>query len=124
MYPEGREWAGILGTITAPAILFGLVFLVIPAGTALTLWTGDYDTAGSLAIAAGGGFLFLVALLLLAVLTWFRPQGLMYSERAYLAESQLRYGSKDAPASEDTLGVAKLRGAPIQVHPNDEATNR
>lgn len=114
MFPEGREWSGILGSITAPAILFGLVFLVIPTGVALILWAGPFDSTGSLAIAAGGGLLFLVTLLLLAALTWFKPQSLMYSERAHLAESQLRYGSKDLPASEATLEEAELGGPPDQ----------
>ena len=110
---EQRGWSAILRSITAPVVLFGLV----TGGTTATI-VGFSDLAplDKRLVVVGAGVLLLVILVMVFLLTWFRPQNLIYSETGYLAESAM--GRPDNPVAKDVLaarsGLPRIREQPPQ----------
>lgn len=114
--PEQRGWSAILRSITAPVVLFGLMILVIGGTTATIVGFSDLAPLDQRLVVIGAGVLLLVILIMVFLLTWFRPQNLIYSESGYLAESAM--GRPDNPVARDVLatrsGLPRIREQPPQ----------
>ena len=116
---ELRGWTAILRSITAPVVLFGLVTLVIGVATATIVGVADLSSDDKLLVILGAGALLLLILLMVFLLTWFKPQNLIYSESAYLEESALAWGAAENPVARDV--IAARRGEPrIREQPPEE----
>jgi hypothetical protein len=116
---EHRGWSTVLQSITAPVVLFGLAILVTGGATASIVGFSDLESSDKLLVALGAGILLFVMLLMVFLLTWFKPQNLIYSETAYLEE--IAMGQPDNPVARDVL--ARRRGQPrIREQPPEENT--
>jgi hypothetical protein len=107
---EQRGWGTILRSITAPVVLFGLAILVIGGTTVSIVGFSDLGSSHKLLVALGAAALLLTILLMVFLLTWFKPQNLIYSESGYLEESAMAWGASENPAARDVL--ARRRGQP------------
>jgi hypothetical protein len=117
---EQRGWGTILRSITAPVVLFGLAVLVIGGATASIVGISDLGSSDKLLVALGAGVLLFVMLLMVFLLTWFKPQNLIYSESGHLRESEMAWGVAENPVSGDQL--VRRRGEPGiqgQAHEDD-----
>lgn len=116
---EQRGWGTILRSITAPVVLFGLTILVIGGATASIVGLSDLGSADKLLVCLGAGVLLLVILMMVFLLTWFKPQNLIYSEFGYLEESAMAWGAAEDPVAIETLD--RRRGQPEmrERHPED-----
>jgi hypothetical protein len=99
---EQRGWDRILQSITAPVVLFGLVTLVVGGTTVAVVGFSDLSP-GKMLVVLGAGVLFLVILLVVFLLTWFKPQNLIYSEAGHLEESAMAWGVTDNPVARDII---------------------
>ena len=97
---EQRGWGRILQSITAPVVLFGLVTLVIGGTTVAVVGFSDLSP-GRILVVLGAGVLFLVILLMVFLLTWFKPRNLIYSEAGYLEERAMAWGAENTPEVRD-----------------------
>ena len=94
------NWQGILRSITAPVILFGLVFLTL-FGSFMGVLYSPLEAAHKVYVILGIALLFVITLILLFVLVWYRPTHLMYSELAHLVKDG--YGSKESPMPKEEM---------------------
>jgi hypothetical protein len=113
---EQRGWGTILRSITAPVVLFGLAILVIGGATASIVGISDLVSSDKLLVALGAGVLFFVMLLMVFLLTWFKPQNLIYSESGHLEQSAM--GQPDNPVARNVLarrrGQRRIREQPTE----------
>ena len=65
-------------SITAPVLLFSLAILVIGGTTVSIVGISDLGSSDKLLLALGAGVLFLEILLMVFLLTWFKPRNLVY----------------------------------------------
>jgi len=114
---EQRGWGTILRSITAPVVLFGLAILVIGGATASIVGISDLGSSDKLLVALGAWILLFVMLVMVFLLTWFKPQNLIYSETGYLEE--IAMGQPNNPVARDVL--ARRRGQPrIREQPPED----
>jgi cell division protein FtsN len=118
---EQRGWGTILRSITAPVVLFGLAILVIGGATTTLVVASDLPSAGKLLVALGAAVLLLVILVMVFLLTWFKPQNLIYSESGYLEESAMAWGAAENPVARDILDRRRVQPGIRQQPPEDDS---
>jgi len=92
----GKDWQGVLQSINAPVILFGLGLLVVSTATVLIVSQGELDSSERLWVASerlwvviGGASLILTVFVMVFALCWFRPKNLMFTAAAHLEQYRL-----------------------------------
>ena len=86
LLPE--DWGGTLRSITAPVILFGLVFLVLGAVAIAVIVRGPLMETEVLIILLGIGIIFLLAFIGVFILVFGRPENLMMTGEQHLQRRQ------------------------------------
>jgi hypothetical protein len=118
---EQRGWGTILRSITAPVVLFGLAILAIGGTTASIVGFSDLGPSDKLLVALGAAWLLFTILVMVFLLTWFKPQNLIYSESGYLEESAMAWGAAENPVARDIL-VRRRVEAGIREQPPRESS--
>jgi hypothetical protein len=105
-----HDWKGILTSITAPVILFGLFILVLCA-VSITVVLSGLSPSIICSIMLGIGALAISFLSLVFLLVWFKPKNLIYSEDSQLKQSELdaKLGTQSKEVSESSLIKEKTK---------------
>ena len=111
MMPD--DWKGILRSITAPVILFGLFIMVFGTVAIFTI-TSQLEVSSIRIIMLGIGILTLIVLCGIFYLVIFKPENLMFSESGYLEKHRLNQGSKEQPVSRERIGKME-RKTPLRI---------
>ncbi len=126
MCTNGGGWGTILQSITAPVVLFGLVTLVLGGTTATIVSVADVGSTAKLLVVLGCGVLLLVILLMVFLLTWFKPQNLIYSESGHLEESAMAWGAAENPVAREAFTrrtrQPRIRRQPPEDEPGGSGT--
>jgi len=80
----------------------------------------DLPSWGKLLVVLGAGVLLLVMLMMVFLLTWFKPQNLIYSESGYLEERAMAYGAAANPVAGEVLRRRRSELRVLEQPPEDD----
>ena len=123
---EQRNWPAILESITAPVVLFGLALLVIGALAAIVVPLSGLESTQKLWICLGADILIFLIVLAVFLLTWFRPENLIYSESGHLKRMRMELGAdnKRVPKGEWNKKEGRLAPPVIQASAHSQKMGR
>ena len=102
---RGEPWLRIIESITAPLGFFVLALLIVEGFLGTVLVWADLEKTGEVAGMYLGVGMFVLVVLLVFILVWFKPDNLTFDKEAHLRErGKPPFGTEQAPA----IGPDKL----------------
>jgi branched-subunit amino acid transport protein AzlD len=94
-----NSWAQIIETIDKPLGFFVLALLIVESFLCIVLVKSDLSAVDKFYGMLLGVFLFILVVIGVWILVWFKPKHLVYNQNGILADQEKSYGSETSPVA-------------------------